>query len=131
MYRFLPISLGDKMNAKRFNDLVLDYQSRCRGVLIDKAKEYATNDERLANFKRAAELGNCTPIEALVGMMRKHWVSIEFMAKEPTIFTRAQWDEKFIDIMNYSLLGLACVEDMKLFKNNSSKYFFAYILIPY
>jgi hypothetical protein len=41
-----------------------------------KNDEYATNDDKLHNFKRAAKMLNCSTFKALQGMKTKHDVSI-------------------------------------------------------
>jgi hypothetical protein len=79
-------------------------------VLGSKGNEYATED-RLHNFKVAAELQSETPQESLGGMMAKHTVSIYDMIRSPQTFTRAQWDEKITDHINYLILLRAIVEE--------------------
>lgn len=90
---------------------ILDTQlSACKNTLETKATEYATED-RLHNFKKAAHLQGITPRQALAGMMAKHTVSVYDMLMSKTIFTRAQWDEKITDSINYHILGLALVQE--------------------
>jgi hypothetical protein len=66
------------MNNSDFEKVV---ERRCeliKSVLISKAKEYASDVDRLHNFKVAGNLNiNIeTPEQALWGMLRKHLVSI-------------------------------------------------------
>ncbi len=92
-------------------EMVLENQiKRCTGMLITKAKEYATED-RLHNFKVAAELQGCSCEQALAGMMAKHTVSIYDMCKSKEEFPMAQWEEKITDHINYLLLLKAVVEE--------------------
>lgn len=101
------------MEAQKFNT-VLDAQlDRIRAMLGTKAGEYATDGDRLANFKTAAALQGITPEEALRGMMAKHTVSINDMIKagDPTRFSMEQWDEKITDNINYLILLRALVEE--------------------
>lgn len=98
------------MNTEKFNDVLKDQITRCTDVLVTKAKEYATED-RLHNFKVAAELQGCTPKQALAGMMAKHTVSVYDMCMSRADYTVELWDEKLTDSINYLLLLRALVEE--------------------
>ena len=98
------------MKTEQFNQVVEEQLKRCTDILIVKAKEYAT-DDRLHNFKVAAELENCTPRQALAGMMAKHTVSIYDMCRSDVKFSDDQWNEKITDHINYLLLLRAIVEE--------------------
>ena len=91
------------MKTERFNAIIEKQQERCMDVLINKAKEYATED-RLHNFKVAAELQGTTPINALAGMLAKHTVSIYDMCRSDKTYPKEMWDEKITDHINYLLL---------------------------
>lgn len=45
-------------------------------TLLVKAREYVRLDDRFYNFRRAADMLQTVPEDALIGMMSKHWVSI-------------------------------------------------------
>ena len=98
------------MNTQRFNDVVAEQIKRSTDVLCSKAKEYATED-RLHNFKVAAVILDGTPVQALMGMMSKHTVSIYDMCQhsDPNDFTMDMWNEKITDSINYLLLLKAIV----------------------
>jgi len=91
------------MKTEQFNTIIEEQQKRCVDILINKAKEYATED-RLHNFKVAAELQMTTPINALAGMLSKHTVSIYDMCRSDQIYPKELWDEKITDHINYLLL---------------------------
>lgn len=101
------------MKSERFKE-VLDYTiSKCVNTLSFKAAEYATED-RLHNFKVAAEIQNCTPITALAGMMAKHTVSVYDLIKKQEngfVISREMWDEKIGDSINYLILLSALVQE--------------------
>jgi hypothetical protein len=72
------------MIAEVFENIVLERQAKTRAKLLEKSKEYADDQERLYNFKRAARMANgleglssAGAAESLRGMLIKHWVSIE------------------------------------------------------
>jgi len=90
---------------------VRDHQIiRCMDILTEKADEYAT-DDRLHNFRVAAELEGVTVRQALAGMMAKHTISIYDMCKDPVVYPIVLWDEKITDHINYLLLLRAVVEE--------------------
>jgi hypothetical protein len=86
--------------------------NRAKRTLASKAKVYAQNADRLENFKCAAGAQNINPVEALVGMMSKHYVSVCVMAKNPTSHSIKEWDEKLGDLRNYVLLAEALIRDI-------------------
>lgn len=89
-------------------DLLLEERiAKMRAVLKGKAAEYASPKDRLYNFKRASEyrIGS-SAASALLGMLVKHWVSIETIVVDdqhamldlPTV------NEKIGDAVNYLVL---------------------------
>ena len=99
------------IGSKEFEKIVNEQLETCKKVLCSKAKEYATED-RLHNFKTAANLENCTPIGALGGMMAKHTVSVYDMingTNEGFEYPMELWNEKITDSMNYLILLKALV----------------------
>lgn len=81
---------------------------KTREVLAAKAGMYATKNNRLHNFDFAARILNCTPEQALQGMLMKHIVSvldlIEWSETMPARITEALVDEKIGDTINYMIL---------------------------
>ena len=53
------------MTTERFERILAEQITKCTNTLCVKAGEYATED-RLHNFKVAAEIQNCTPLTALL-----------------------------------------------------------------
>lgn len=98
------------MNTEQFNAIINEQIKRCTDTLIVKAKEYAT-DDRLHNFKVAAELEGITPVAALAGMMSKHTVSVYDMCTSGAEYPIELWNEKIGDSINYLLLLSALVRE--------------------
>ena len=98
------------MNTNEFNEIIDKILMKCTDVLINKAKEYATQD-RLHNFKVAAELQGISPKQALMGMMAKHTVSVADMCRSGE-YPLEMWDEKIGDSINYLLLLRCLVEEL-------------------
>ncbi len=102
------------MKVERFNDCIERRIDKCKQVLVKKADEYATED-RLHNFKVAAELQGVNILTALAGMMAKHTVSVYDLIQEVQVGDRPpreMWDEKIGDSINYLLLLDAAVEEL-------------------
>lgn len=101
------------MNTENFNKIIHEQIERCENTLCKKADEYAT-DDRLHNFKVAAEIQKCLPTTALAGMMAKHTVSVYDMLRgleEGKSYPVELWNEKIGDSINYMLLLAAAVRE--------------------
>lgn len=96
------------MNQQDFMSTVLVQLKRSDNVLAQKGIEYATDADRLHNFKVAAKLQGVSPRVALAGMMAKHTVSVYDMCMSEDEYVLEIWDEKLTDHINYLLL-LACI----------------------
>jgi len=106
------------MNRAEFNELTEKKLEECKRVLGLKAANYAHSaitEDRLNNFKIAADLQRTTAEAALGGMLSKHIVAIfdliKILDREPLIM--AEWDEKITDSINYLLLLWALVNERK------------------
>ncbi|MEA1997705.1 MAG: hypothetical protein U9N61_00055 [Euryarchaeota archaeon] len=77
-------------------------------TLHSKAAVYASKENRLHNFDVAARITNCTPEQALQGMMMKHIVSVldlvQWAEITPERITEQLVDEKIGDTINYLIL---------------------------
>lgn len=91
------------MNNANFIKLVNQSNERDFNLLNSKAKEYATDEDRLINFKETAEMMQTTPEWACWNLSTKHLQSIRKMLNE-TKLTKEYIDEKIGDMRNYALL---------------------------
>lgn len=100
------------MNNDEFEQIFEDQVRVCRAILVEKAAEYADDNDRLHNFNVAAKLQGTTREEALAGMMCKHTVSIyDMIAEGANTFSMEKWDEKITDHINYLILLRALIEE--------------------
>lgn len=102
------------MKTEEFNEHLKYMQQITVETLIQKAEEYATDGDRLHNFKVAGETQGIDPIQALGGMMCKHTVSVYDMirdAKAVDGYPLSLWEEKIKDHINYLLLLWALVHE--------------------
>lgn len=107
------------MTPEEFEQIFEDFVGSSRVVLIDKAKEYASETDRLHNFKKAAALIGGTPEQALWGFAVKHLVSVADMVYSGKTYTDAQWDEKLGDALNYLILLRAQIAETGSLNQNS------------
>lgn len=99
------------MSLNEFNKLVDEQFEICHKVLDRKSKEYAPdNADRLSAFKTASHVLHKTPVQALVGQMSKHTVSLFELADKGCI-DEELWLEKLTDSINYHLLLKGLIQD--------------------
>lgn len=101
------------MTTHDFNEIIKEQIGRCEAVLIRKGDEYAMTDDRLSAFKKAAVLQDETMLQAALGMLAKHLVSVVDMIQSPnpTSFGIDRWNEKLTDAINYLLIMRAIIEE--------------------
>jgi len=104
------------MNVEKFNEMLEERIKKTRAVLDSKNKEYASNTDKLHNFKRAGDMLRQTPEQALVGMWTKHIISLLDIvdqidtANKPR--TSADYTpEEFTKYMKAKKLTIAMVEE--------------------
>lgn len=93
---------------ERFDALLKRRLKKTQDTLQSKAAMYASANNRLHNFDVAARVLNCTPEQALEGMMMKHFVSVldlvQWTETQPQRITTSLVDEKIGDTINYLIL---------------------------
>lgn len=99
------------MDAVSFDEVFTDTFARSASVLNNKATEYATDVDRLANFKRSADLQKTTAVKALGGKMAKHTISVYDMIESGQEYPIEKWDEKILDHINYLILLRALLSE--------------------
>ena len=92
-------------------NVIEELLEHCRAILKAKAEEYATNADRLHNFRVASSLQNMPLKKVLYGMMAKHVISIADMCMSEKEYPQELWIEKITDNINYLLLLRLAVEE--------------------
>lgn len=92
------------MNGETFDQIFERQVKQSREILVDKAKQYANDEDRLHNFRVAAVLNGETEEQALWGMLSKHLVSVSDMVQKDDFYPSEVWDEKIGDSINYLIL---------------------------
>ena len=99
------------MDKETFDKIIENRIEEIQSTLIKKGKEYASNADRLYNFKRAAEIGRTTPEKALQGMRLKHSVSVLDLIEGRLPLTKELIEEKLGDEINYLILLEAVLKE--------------------
>jgi hypothetical protein len=87
---------------------------RLKELLFIKGKEYRRNNDPYHNFKEGAKLQNVRPMTVLNGFRLKHEISVADLLKDFNDHKPVSLDqvnEKFDDILVYTLIELAYVEN--------------------
>jgi hypothetical protein len=85
----------------------------CMDVLIKKGTEYSTDDDKLYNFKKAAQISGETPVHCAEMFQLKHTTSIQDILDFRLIPTQEMLQEKFVDYINYCVLIAALKHEEK------------------
>lgn len=102
------------MKIEDFEKLLQKRIELTKQVLGQKSAEYAKDNDKLYNFKRAAEVLRKTPEEALWGMLMKHIVSIQDIVEDVAkgkLPTEKLLEEKIGDNINYLILLEAMIKE--------------------
>lgn len=94
------------MTHDQFDALLERRIDRMRATLASKAGEYAAGGDRLHNFNRASVLRGKPAPSVLLGLLIKHWVSLEDLVDglKHGPLSEAVIDEKVGDAVNYLVL---------------------------
>ena len=101
------------MTHERLNKLIENILTESGKTFAKKNEEYSREDA-LSNFKKAANAKNCTPEDALLGMLVKHWVSVVDLIQDidgNKVAPLEMWKEKCGDIRVYMMLLEALVTE--------------------
>lgn len=98
------------MNSEKFESLCKELLDKSSNTLFNKAKEYSTNEDRLANFRQPTNMMQMSQAEVCLMYQMKHISSIAKIAKESSagiLPTEELLQEKCQDMLNYTLLFYA------------------------
>lgn len=103
------------MNQSDFKQVVGETLVRTADLLVSKGEEYAGSADRLANFKRGAQLTGCTPLQVLFVYMSKHYDALATYVRKEASGEGQQLSEpiegRLDDLINYCLLAQAIIAE--------------------
>lgn len=110
------------MNQQDFDNVVAETIQGIQKLLTVKGGEYAGSTDRLANFKRGAELTGCTPLQCLFVYMSKHYDAVATYVKDSAAGVERERSEpisgRLDDLINYCILAKALVQESDREHNN-------------
>ena len=109
------------MKTPEFDKVVNERIEAIKATLTSKAKEYATNTDRLHNFNRAGKISGQCREKALWGFALKHYVSfLDILDRVDAglLPSEEHLNEKVGDLINYLILVEACIKDRINTDNN-------------
>lgn len=102
------------MNNETFSTIVERRLQSLKDLLIKKGAEYASDKDRLHNFKKGSRMKAKHPLQVLDGMLLKHIISYDDMLEDieaGKTIDYAYINEKLGDILAYFLLAEAVIID--------------------
>lgn len=97
------------MNNQDFMSIVKTMTDEALAILDSKGKEYAGNDDRLANFKDIARELGITPQQVCLVYLKKHIRALEHSARTNTI--SMEEGTRAMDCINYLFFFVALREE--------------------
>lgn len=103
------------MNQKNFNAVVAETISTINQLIQVKGGEYAGSEDRLANFKRGAELVGVSSLQTLLIHLSKHYDAIATYVRDEASGKERVRSEpitgRFDDIIVYCILAKALIAE--------------------
>lgn len=102
------------MTPDRFLEVVKQQRLLGDALLENRKASYSRGDDRLHNFKKAANLEGVSPEQALAGMMSKQIVALyDYIhdLERGVMIPRELWAEKITDSINYLYLLKGLLEE--------------------
>lgn len=102
------------MNIETFEKLIKETDKTCLDIMANRKNDYAPEDDRLENFKIAAVMEGLTPAQDCCAKGSKQIVAVYKMVQMSAKgfhYSKAQWDEKIHDSINYLKFLKAIIND--------------------
>lgn len=84
---------------------------RVREIRTTKGREYATDEDTLADFKEVAAESGVSPLQCWAVYVKKHQRAIDTFIREGAVKSEAI-EDRILDVIVYHLLLLGLVEDL-------------------
>lgn len=110
------------MLTDRFNALLGEIREASLDTLLRKNAKYASDEDRLHNFKVGAAITGGTPAQAALGYMAKHLAALQDMVTRDDFHDRDDLKEKIQDSINYLVFIWCCAnEEMDWYTDTGSQ----------
>lgn len=105
------------MKQEQFDEVVKQTIDSINNLLRVKGGEYAGSEDRLANFKRGAQLTGAAPLQVLFIYLSKHYDAVSTYVRDQANGTARERSEpidgRLDDIINYCILAKALVREIE------------------
>jgi hypothetical protein len=99
------------MKAEQFEEIWMKQVATEKEMLLERAAAYATNGDRLGNFKEGGQLNACHPLRYGFSLVSKHIIAlrdligkVEAGNADFSDYELDKFTEYITDIRNYSVL---------------------------
>ena len=86
--------------------------SKVREIRESKGREYAHDEDTLADFKEVAEEAGITPLQCWLTYVKKHERAIDTFVREGATKSESI-QERILDVVVYHILLLGLVKDLR------------------
>lgn len=104
-----------KLDTKQFEKLCKELLDKAEVTLFARSHEYASDTDRLANFRQPTSMLGISPAEVCLMYQMKHIASVAKIAKESSqgiLPSKELLQEKCQDVLNYTLIFYAIMNEM-------------------
>ena len=104
------------MTKETFMKIKRHLQDKANEVMRKKESEYYSTYDVLSSLRKIASFRNRETPQTILDLMSKQLVSLSDMVddfNECEDFNKDKWDEKFIDILNYTFKLYASIMEYK------------------
>lgn len=98
------------MNYERMGEIQEDLFGRIREIRSTKGREYASEEDTLADFKEVAVEAGVTPYQVWATYVKKHERAIDTFIREGAVKSESI-EGRILDVIVYHLLLLGLIED--------------------
>jgi hypothetical protein len=99
------------MKFERMQEIEEDLFEQIRSIRRTKGREYATDEDTLADFKEVAAEAGISPLQCWATYVKKHERAIDTFIREGEVKSEAI-EGRILDVIVYHLLLLGLVEDL-------------------
>jgi hypothetical protein len=100
------------MNYEEMQEIQGRLFNRIRSVRETKGREYATDEDTLADFKEVAQEVGVTPFQVWAVYVKKHQRAIDTFIREGATKSESI-EDRVMDVMTYHALLIGLVEDLQ------------------
>lgn len=100
------------MTFEEFDKLTEDILAKVRTIRDTKGREYARDQDRLANFKEIAYEVGITPLQTWFVHFEKHMRSIKSYVRTERVFSDEGIEGRIVDTITYLLLLYGLIKEI-------------------